>query len=110
MLEENHLYVCLEKCDFLMDNLPFLGHVVTPNGLMADPDKTKAVEDMQPPTNVKEAMSFCGFINYFHRSLSPDEGVGHSWLLDKTRSAYVSMCFQVLRTIRNALPSLGYTN
>ena len=53
LLEENHLYVCLEKCDFLMDNLPFLGHVVTPNGLMADPDKTKAVEDMQPPTNVK---------------------------------------------------------
>ena len=67
LLADNKLYVCLEKCKFLLPELPFLGHVVTPEGLHPDPKKLSALETMLPPRNVKEAQSFVGFINYFRR-------------------------------------------
>ena len=57
----------LEKCKFLLPELPFLGHIVTPDGLQPDPKKLVALETMLPPRNVKEAQSFVGFVNYFRR-------------------------------------------
>ena len=67
LLADNKLYVCLEKCKFLLPELPFLGHFVTPDGLQPDPKKLVALETMLPPRNVKEAQSFVGFVNYFRR-------------------------------------------
>ena len=67
LLADNKLFVCLEKCKFLLPELPFLGHIVTPEGLKPDPKKLQALDEMVPPRNVKEAQSFVGFVNYFRR-------------------------------------------
>ena len=41
-----------EKCEFGRSELKFLGHLVNGDGIHADPDKTSAIREMAPPTNV----------------------------------------------------------
>ena len=53
-----------EKCEFHREEVDFLGFVVGRNGIRIDPAKLQAVKDWKPPTNVKEAQSFLGFVNY----------------------------------------------
>ena len=43
---------------------PYLGHLVTKEGLKPDPDKIKAVQEMPKPDNIKAVRRFCGFVNY----------------------------------------------
>ena len=52
-----------DKCEFSRRSLKFLGHVVDGDGVRADPDKTTAIREMQPPTNVTEMRRFMGMVN-----------------------------------------------
>ena len=42
-LWREQLYAKLEKCDFWLDDVSFLGHVISKEGLMVHPEKVKAV-------------------------------------------------------------------
>ncbi|GJP63579.1 hypothetical protein CLOP_g20649, partial [Closterium sp. NIES-67] len=55
------------KCDFLKQELEFLGHVVSTEGVKIDPKKIKTIQEWKPPTNLKELQSFLGFVNYVRR-------------------------------------------
>lgn len=52
-----------EKCSFSVDKLKFLGHVISKDGVSADPDKTTAIAQMKPPTNITELRRFMGMVN-----------------------------------------------
>ena len=52
-----------EKCVFGVDKVKYLGHVVDQEGIRADPDKTAAIQEMRPPTNVSELRRFMGMAN-----------------------------------------------
>ncbi|GJS42271.1 putative nucleotidyltransferase, ribonuclease H [Tanacetum coccineum] len=67
MLQENELYVKLEKCSFAQDKVEFLGHKIKDGGLMRDGAKIKAIQDWEPPTKVTELRSFLGLVNYYRR-------------------------------------------
>ena len=45
--------------------MPFLGQVVSAEGISVDPDKTAAVQRWEPPDSVREVQSFLGFANWF---------------------------------------------
>jgi hypothetical protein len=47
--------------------VPFLGHVVSPEGIMVDPSKVKVVLDWKPPTTVFVVQSFLGLTGYYRR-------------------------------------------
>lgn len=51
------------KCQFRCSKVKFLGHMIDENGITADPDKTTAIRQMQPPTNVSELRRFMGMVN-----------------------------------------------
>lgn len=51
------------KCEFSRDSLKFLGHMVDRDGIRADPEKTAAIQDMQPPNNISELRRFLGMTN-----------------------------------------------
>jgi hypothetical protein len=53
-LQENQLYAKFSKCEFWIKEVPFLGHVVSPEGITVDPDKVKEVLEWKPPTTVFE--------------------------------------------------------
>jgi hypothetical protein len=57
------LTVNKEKCVFGVDKVKYLGHVVDQEGIRADPDKTAAIQEMRPPTNVSELRRFMGMAN-----------------------------------------------
>ena len=52
-----------EKCEFSRRKLSFLGHIINEAGVQADPDKTSAIQEMKPPTNIPELRRFMGMVN-----------------------------------------------
>jgi hypothetical protein len=49
MLREHKLYAKLSKCEFWIDEVPFLGHVISKGGIAVDPGKVKDVLDWEVP-------------------------------------------------------------
>ena len=66
-LREHQLYVKFIKCRIWLDRVPFLGHVVSAEGILVDPQKIEAIVDWKPPTNVTEVRSFLGLASYYRK-------------------------------------------
>jgi hypothetical protein len=43
ILKEKQLYAKLDKCEFWLEEVQFLGHVINKNGVVVDPSKVEAV-------------------------------------------------------------------
>ena len=52
-----------EKCEFGKTIIKFLGHIISPEGISPDPQKTIAVKNMKQPSNVPELRRFLGMVN-----------------------------------------------
>ena len=55
------------KCDLFKQQINYLGHVVSKEGVSTDPDKITAVTEWPQPTTVTEVRSFFGFVSYYRR-------------------------------------------
>ena len=55
------------KCDLFKQQINYLGHVVSKEGVSTDPEKIKAVTEWSQPTTVTEVRSFLGFVSYYRR-------------------------------------------
>ena len=56
-----------KKCAFLQRQVNYLGHVVTCDGVAADPTKVEKVATWPTPTTTKEVQQFLGFAGYYRR-------------------------------------------
>jgi hypothetical protein len=61
------MYAMFSRCEFWIKEVPFLGHVVSLEGIAVDPSKVKEVLDWKPPTSVSEVRSFLGLAGYYRR-------------------------------------------
>ncbi|GBG77024.1 hypothetical protein CBR_g23350 [Chara braunii] len=59
--------VALEKCQFFLTTISFLGHVVTDKGLQPEPQKVAAVRDAPVPTTITQVRTFLGLASYYRR-------------------------------------------
>ena len=59
------MYAKFSKCEFWLDQVVFLGHVVSAEGIRVDPTKIEAVVKWEPPRNVIEVRSFLGLAGYY---------------------------------------------
>ncbi|GBG74095.1 hypothetical protein CBR_g17806 [Chara braunii] len=59
--------VALEKCQFLLTTISFLGHVVTDKGLQLESQKVAAVRDAPVPTTITQVLAFLGLASYYRR-------------------------------------------
>ena len=66
-LREKQLYAKFNKCEFWLDQVMFLGHIVSGQGIKVDPKKIEAVLNWEPPKNVPELRSFLGLAGYYQR-------------------------------------------
>ncbi|WRX24221.1 Reverse transcriptase domain - like 10 [Theobroma cacao] len=64
-LREHRLYAKFSKCEFWLESIAFLGHVVSKDGVQADPKKVEVVERWPRPTSVTEIRSFLGLAGYY---------------------------------------------
>jgi hypothetical protein len=55
------------KCKFWIDEVSFLGHVISPEGIMVDPSKVQDFLDWKPPTYVHQVHNFLGLAGYYRR-------------------------------------------
>lgn len=61
------LYVKFSKYDFWKDEITFLGHIVSREGVSVDLSKIKAIVEWERLTNVTEVRSFLGLAGYYRR-------------------------------------------
>ncbi len=59
----------MDKCELTRHTVRFLGHVISADGVKPDPEKTRAVQEMDAPKNVSELRSFLGMVNQLGRFL-----------------------------------------
>jgi hypothetical protein len=64
-LRTHQLYANFNKCEFLLSEDAFLGHVISAGGILVDPGKVRDVLNWMPPTNVLEIRSFLGLAGYY---------------------------------------------
>jgi hypothetical protein len=66
-LRKHQLYAKFSKCEFWIKEVPFLGHVVSPEGIAVDPGKVKEVLEWKQPMTVSEVRSFLWLAGYYRR-------------------------------------------
>ncbi|KAA3465600.1 reverse transcriptase [Gossypium australe] len=54
ILRDKQLYVKFRKCEFWLNEVSFLGHVISASSVRVDPSKISAILDWKPPRNVSE--------------------------------------------------------
>jgi ribonuclease HI len=66
-LRDNQLYTKFSKCEFWIDKVAFLGHIISNGGITVDPAKVKEIMAWSIPTAVTEVRSFLGLARYYRR-------------------------------------------
>jgi hypothetical protein len=66
-LWDHQLYEKFSKCQFWINEVPFLGHVISLEGIDVDPGKVRDVLDWKPPKSVHQVQSFLDLADYYWR-------------------------------------------
>ena len=56
-----------EKIQFRQKQVSYMGHIISSEGLRANPNKLKAINEMPPPTDKEGVQRVLGMINYVHK-------------------------------------------
>jgi hypothetical protein len=112
-LREHQLYAKFSKCAFWLEEIQFLGHVLSAKGIAVDPSKVKDILEWKPPTTVHQFRSFLGLAGYyrwfipdFSKIVKPITGL----LKNDTKFDWSSKCngaFEQLKVLLTTSPVLA---
>ena len=83
-MTELDLHLKLEKCQFDIPEVEYLGMIVKPRQLTMDPIKLDGITAWPTPAKVKDVRSFLGFANFYCQFI-PDYSTVACPLLDLTK-------------------------
>ena len=66
-LREHKLYVKPTKCMWAQTEIDFLGHYISSQGMSANPERAKALQDWPTPTTLHELRSCLGTFNFWRQ-------------------------------------------
>jgi hypothetical protein len=66
-LTEHQLYAKFSKCMFWLEEIQFLGHILSAKGIAVDSIKVKDILEWKPPTTIHQVQSFLGLAGYYRR-------------------------------------------
>ena len=66
-LRAEKLYAKFSKCEFWIQEVDFLGHVVSKEEIHVDPSKIKAIDSWATPRTPTEIRQFLGLAGYYRR-------------------------------------------
>lgn len=66
-LRAANLFLTAKKCTFFAKQLKYLGHILSPQGVATDPEKTSVIQNMPSCRDVDDVRSFLGLTGYYRR-------------------------------------------
>ena len=94
--------------------MSYVGHLLTANGVRADPEKVRAVIEMEQPKDISEVRRFLGFIQYLSKFLPSlsDESAPLRKLVEKDTAWHWGRSqedsFHKLKQLASSTPVLRY--
>ncbi|XP_057444223.1 uncharacterized mitochondrial protein AtMg00860-like [Lotus japonicus] len=67
VLQEKELYANESKCELWMEEVKFLGHVISSKGVAVDPSKIESILAWEQPKTTSDIRSFVGLVGYYRR-------------------------------------------
>jgi hypothetical protein len=67
VLQSHQLYAKESKCQFGVEEVDYLGHLISNNGMRADPSKLDSMIQWPIPTNIKSLGGFLGLTRYYRK-------------------------------------------
>ena len=115
-LRDEHYYAHPQKCEFMMDEVSFQGHVVNSVGIAVQKCKVAAIQDWPTPTSKRDVRGFLGLAGYYRRfvenfakiaqplTLLTGDDVAWQWM------AAQQSAFEQLKDRLSSAPILVYAN
>lgn len=66
-LREANIKLKPSKCNFVKDQVTYLGYIICKDGIKPDPSKIVAIENCPIPKNAKGIMSFLGLVGWYRK-------------------------------------------
>ncbi|GBG82867.1 hypothetical protein CBR_g36393 [Chara braunii] len=98
--------IALEKSEFFLSEISFLGYVVTRGGLRPDSRKVAAVKEAPVPTSLTQVRAFLGLASYYRRFIKGFAAIARPLtnLLRKDQPlSWDAECQQAFATLKDAL-------
>ena len=67
LLEEKQLYEKISKCFFGVQEMEYLGHIVSHEGVKVDPNKIKSIKELKVPKTIRHLRGFLGLTGYYRK-------------------------------------------
>jgi hypothetical protein len=102
-LRQNQLYAKFSKCEFWLEEVTFLGHILTTEGVAIDPTKIEAMKEWEQPRNVTDIHNFLGLASYYRHFIENFSKIAKPMtnLLKKTNEfEWMTECEQSFRTLK----------
>ena len=115
-IREVGLKVNLSKCQFIRNEVEYLGHVITPEGLRPNEKLIMAVKDYTLLKNVQELKRFLGLASYYRRFIHQFSRVAqplHRLTCKNTEYRWSKECQSAFNRLKELLvtsPILAYPN
>jgi hypothetical protein len=77
VLREHQLYAKLIKCSFYREKIHYLGHIISKDGIVVDPENIEAIKEWSASKNMMEVRSFMGIASYYRRFIGGFSRIAH---------------------------------
>ena len=112
IMKDNQLYAKKSKCSFAVNQVEYLGHLITEKGVATDPSKIEAMKQWPSPTTIKQLRGFLGLTGYYRRFIKNYAMISQplTALLKKNAfhwSSTADLAFETLKKAMVEAPVLG---
>jgi hypothetical protein len=105
-LREHQLYAKLSKCEFLIDEVLFLGHIINKDGLAVDTKKVADILNWKTPTDARGIKSIIGMAGYYRRFIEGFSKIAKSMtalLANKVEFKWTEKCQEAFEALKEKL-------
>lgn len=110
LLKDSHFYAKRPKCTFGVNSVDYLGHIISSQGVCADPSKVQAVLDWPAPKSLMALRGFLRLMGYYHRFTSHYATIARPLTENFTWSHEAASTFSQLKVVMASTPDLRLLN
>ena len=113
-LRNANLTLKVSKCHFCRNEIKYLGHIITRNGIKPDPELVSAVKEFPRPQKTKDVQAFLGLTGYYRRFIQNYAKIAKPLLkqirnIDNERNTnphvvWDDQCATAFETLKDKLP------